>query len=53
MAAIAFNILAGNNCAILPPARTPKKLVQIKAVIEPKKTALGDLELPPRAIATN
>ena len=53
IAAIALSKRAGNNCATPPPAIAPIKLARIKAAIEPKNTARGDLELPLRAIAAS
>lgn len=50
-AAIALTQRVGSSWAVPSPSNTPIKLANKSAVAVPKKTALGDLELPPNAIA--
>ena len=41
-----FNIISGTKLDIDPPAKAPNKLANTRAVAEPKKTAIGLLDVP-------
>jgi hypothetical protein len=53
IATMALRRRSGRNWDMLAPIITPSKLVRIKALTEPKNTALGELEEPLRAIAAS
>ena len=52
-AAKTFKILGSINNAIEPPAKTPNRLANTRALAEAKNTALGSFALPLIAIVAN